>query len=242
VNDPKELAARIHARLVSVEDREFGQGQRRFFQHEVDTYGVRMSNVNAVVREVYREVKAWPLAKRNQLMNELWKSGKLESGIINCHVYKRFASQCRACEFHLFEKWIDRYVRNWVHTDGLASWLLGAAIGNEPDLRLELIPWTSSENRWKRRASAVALLRSAKSGRHTDTIFEVASLLLPDRDDMVEKGVGWLLKETYPAKPKETVAFLERNASRASRLTLRYAAEKMTARDKGRVLAKPDSA
>jgi 3-methyladenine DNA glycosylase AlkD len=61
--------------------------------------------------------------------------------------------------------------------------------------------------------------------------------LLTDADDMVQKGVGWVLKETYPKKPREVVAFLKSRAAGAPRLVLRIAAEKMTARDRAAVLA-----
>lgn len=234
---PDVLSAYIHQRMLALADAEFAEGQRRFFQHDVDTYGVRTQHLNALVREVYTAIKLWPLAHRNALMKLLWETGRLEAGALACHVYRRFARQCASCEFKLFERWIDRYVRNWAHTDGVSSWLLAACIENEPELRFALKPWTASTNRWKRRASAVALLQEAKSGRHTDYIFEIAALLLPDRDDMVEKGVGWLLKETYPKRPQETFAFLLQNREAASRLTLRYAAEKMTPEHRQALLA-----
>ena len=230
------LARWTEDRLKSLADAEFAAGQRRFFQHEVATYGVRTRNLHRVASEIYREVKPWPPARRNRAMTALWRLGKIESGAAVCYVYRRFAKQCGRAEFLLFESWIDRYVRNWAHTDGVASWLLAAAIQNEPELRFELLAWTESGNRWKRRAAAVALLQEGKRGRHTDFILDIASRLLADRDDMVEKGVGWLLKETYPRKPREVVAFLHREGQRASRLTLRYAAEKMTAKDRRKFL------
>ncbi|MBN9661548.1 MAG: DNA alkylation repair protein [Acidobacteria bacterium] len=239
---PDALSAQIHERMLALSDAGFAAGQRRFFQHEVDTYGVRTQALNGVVREVYSTIKGWPLAERNTLMNRLWKTGKLESGVLACHVYRRFARQCTACEFKLFERWLDRYVHNWAHTDGISSWLLAACIENEPGLRFSLKPWTVSPNRWKRRASAVALLQEAKAGRHTDYILEIAARLLPDRDDMVEKGVGWLLKESYPARPAATHAFLMENREAATRLTLRYAAEKMTVHHRQLLLASHRSA
>ncbi len=49
---------------------------------------------------------------------------------------------------------------------------------------------------------------------------------------MVRKGVGWLLKETYPKKPREVLEFLEGWRAQAPRLVLRLAAEKMTDKDK----------
>jgi 3-methyladenine DNA glycosylase AlkD len=170
-------------------------------------------------------------------MKRLWETGKLEDGVLACHVYRRFAKSCAACEFKLFERWIDRYVRNWAHCDGVGTFLVAACIANEPELRFALRQWTRSSNRWKRRAAAVSLIHEAKRGRHLEFILEIAGALLPNRDEMIEKGVGWLLKETYPARPRETVAFLTGPSGRAaSRLTLRYAAEKMTAADRRLVL------
>ena len=235
-SDAVRLAARIDEQLRAAVDPSFREGQGRFFQHEVDCYGVRTVRVKEIVREVYREVKPWPAAQRNRLMVELWKTGKMESGGVVCHVYRRFARECAGCEFKMFEKWIDRFVRNWAHTDGVASWLLAACIENEPELRFEVRKWTESANRWKRRAAAVALLQEAKKGQHTEFVLEIADRLIDDRDDMVEKGVGWLLKETYPKRRREVVEFLVPRRERASRTTLRYAAEKMTARDRKEIL------
>jgi 3-methyladenine DNA glycosylase AlkD len=230
--DPLELANYIDAYLGAHADPAFAAGQRRFFLHEVDTYGVRTAALKPLVSDVARRIKAWPAAERDRLMTLLWQSGKLETGALACHVYRRHARN----QFDLFETWIDRYVHNWAHCDGVSSWLLAACIKYNPELRHRLPPWTASENRWKRRAAAVSFLQEAKHGRHTEFIFDIAARLLADRDDMVEKGVGWLLKETYPMRPAETLAFLVSHATAASRLTLRYAAEKMSPADRRTLL------
>jgi 3-methyladenine DNA glycosylase AlkD len=213
--------------LAESADPVFAAGQQRFFQQRVPTYGVRTVRLHSIEREFWRRVKPLPLAQRNRLMTLLWQEPRLESGILACYLYRRFGKTCGTCEFHLFERWLDRYVSNWAHCDALSTWLLASSIANEPELRHELTAWTSAPNLWKRRASAVALLQEAKAGRHTEFLFTIALALLPDREDMVQKGVGWLLKETYPARPEETVAFLRAHGPKASRLTLRYAAEKM---------------
>jgi 3-methyladenine DNA glycosylase AlkD len=222
--------------LRALADPAFAEGQRRFFKHEISTYGVRTTQLHEAARDVYKFVKPWPIEARNDLMDRLWRMEGLESAGLAIYVYRRFAKSCGEREFRLFESWVDKYVNNWASCDGVASWLLAASVGNCPDLALELLDWTASPNRWKKRASAVALLQEAKAGRRTELIFTVAERLLDARDDMVEKGVGWLLKETYPKRPRETVEFLLPMRGRATRLTLRYAAEKMTAADKRRVL------
>lgn len=236
LSHPEEMVRFVVARLLAASDPEFARGQRRFFQHEVETYGVRTAVLRQISRETGRAIRGWTPAARNRLMKLLWEDGRLETGALVCHVCRRFGRQCGLCEFKLFERWIDRYVRNWAHCDGVASWLLAAAIANEPELPRRLLPWTSSKNRWKRRAAAAALLQEAKAGRQFDVIAEVALRLFPVRDDMVEKGLGWLLKVAYPARPEQVVALLRANRAKASRLVLRYAAGKMTAAHRAQVL------
>jgi 3-methyladenine DNA glycosylase AlkD len=226
------LLKSIRARLKAEADPKFEAGLRWFFKEPVKPYGVRTPFSRELARIAYREVKHWPIAERDRFVTEMWKSGMLEEGVIVCHLYRRFAKTCDTREFGMFEKWIDRYVRNWSHCDGVSTWLIAASIANRPGLADRLPVWTRSKNRWKRRAAAVSLIQEAKRGRQTETIFHICDLLFEDADDIVQKGVGWLLKETYPKKPRETREFLDGWRLRAPRLVLRLAAEKMTAKDK----------
>lgn len=195
----------------------------------------RAPAVKALAPGIYRAVKTQPIAARNRFCTELWKSGRWQEWALACYVYRRFARSCGAAEWGLFERWLNRYVDNWGACDGLASWLLAACIENQPDLSAALPAWTRSRNRWKRRAATVSLVYEAKRGRSTERIFEVAALLIGDADDMVRKGLGWLLKETYPKKPREVVGFLLAHTD-APRLVVRYAAEKMSPADRRKVM------
>lgn len=237
MSDPvKELAASIRARLEAVADPAFAAGATNFFREPVNVIGTRARDLHRLVPEVWRAVKNWPVADRNRLYALLWEGGKMEEGGLVCHLGRRFAKEYGATEFRMFERWIDRYVHNWAHCDGVSSWLLSACIANEPALMKKLPSWTHSRNRWKRRAAAVALLQEAKQGRSTQQVFEIAGMMRDDPDDMVQKGVGWLLKETYPRRPREVVKLLTAWPG-APRLMLRYACEKMTPADRARVLS-----
>ena len=232
------LLKSVRQQLRNAAEPEFAAGVRNFFREPVEPYGVRGGKLLTIKAAVYREVKHWPKTERDRLMVALWESGKLEEGIIVCHVCRRFAKEFSEREFALFERWLNRYVRNWAHCDGVASWLLAGAIRNQPRLLGKLAAWTASRNRWKRRAAAVALLQEAKAGRNTESIFEICTLLRHDADDLVQKGVGWILKEAYPKRPREVLAFLQDWRATAPRLLLRIAAEKMTARDRKWLLTK----
>lgn len=228
----------IRSQLKAAADPEFEAGLRWFFKEPVRPYGVRTPLLRQMARMAYAQVKHWPIADRDRFVTGLWKSGMVEEGAIVCHLYRRFAKSCGDREFRMFEQWINRYVRNWSHCDGVSTWLIAASIANRPGLADRLAGWTKSKNRWKRRSAAVSFIQEAKQGRNTETIFHICGLLLNDTDDMVQKGVGWVLKETYPKKPRETLEFLDGWRTSAARLVLRLAAEKMTVQDKQWLLQK----
>jgi hypothetical protein len=56
---------------------------------------------------------------------------------------------------------------------------------------------------------------------------------------MVRKGVGSLLKETYPKRPRSVIRFLGDWRASAPRLVLRLAADKMTAQHRQWLLKTP---
>jgi 3-methyladenine DNA glycosylase AlkD len=232
-----ELLAEIRAEFDRLANPSAAKSAQRFFKDEpIKLRGVTSPQIQRIAREVYPRIKKLSVADRNRLSTALWASRKHEEGALVCYLYRRFANQCGPREFALFTRWLDRYVDNWAHTDGLSLWLLGASIANDATLVGKLDAWTRSKNRWKRRAAAVALIYSAKRGEHTQAILRIATPLIEDADDMVQKGVGWLLKETYPKKPAAVARFLIANRAKTTRLVLRYAAEKMSAADKTRVL------
>jgi 3-methyladenine DNA glycosylase AlkD len=236
---PASLLKEIRGRLKAAADPKFEAAARWFFKEPVKPYGVRTPQVRELARLAYAQVKHWPVADRDKFVTALWKSGMLEEGVLVTHLYRRFAKLCGEREFGMFEQWINRYVTNWSNCDGVSTWLIAACIENRPGLADRLASWTKSKNRWKRRSAAVSFIQEAKRGRQTETIFHICDLLLADSDDMVQKGVGWLLKETYPKKPREVRDFLEDWRARAPRLVLRLAAEKMTIQDRKWLMQRP---
>jgi 3-methyladenine DNA glycosylase AlkD len=234
----QKLLQTIRSQIKAASSPERAAGIRAYFHEPVDPSGVAAPQLKQIARLVYREIKPWPVEDRDRLMEGLWKSGSLEEGAIVCYVYRRFSKSCAEREFEMFEKWIDRYVGNWAHCDGVSSWLVAASIANRPRLTAKLARWTKSKHRWKRRAAAVSLVKEARAGRNTEAILQICALLRDDADDMVQKGVGWLLKETYPLKPREVIRFLDDWRGIAPRLVLRIAAEKLTAQDKKWLLTK----
>jgi len=96
-----------------------------------------------------------------------------------------------------------------------------------PQFLPKLKEWATSENRWTRRAAAVTLIIPAQKGLFLNDIFEIAGTLLLDKDDLVQKGYGWMLKVASQAYQKEVFDFVMKYKATMPRTALRYAIEKM---------------
>ncbi len=138
-------------------------------------------------------------------------------------------------EFKLFVSWLDR-VSSWADHDSLVHDVLAPMIAAEPARCREVFSWAKSPNRWRRRAACVALIRGTRERRFFREIVRLSNQLLDDEDDMVQKGLGWLLRETAKADPQRTVPYLMKIRKRSPRLVLRTACETLSPAARKRVL------
>jgi 3-methyladenine DNA glycosylase AlkD len=97
--------------------------------------------------------------------------------------------------------------------------------------------WAKSPNRWRRRAACVALIRGTRAKMFFPEITKLSDLLLTDEDDMVQKGLGWLLRETAKFDARRTVPYLMTIRKSAPRLVLRTACEKLPREMRRRILS-----
>jgi 3-methyladenine DNA glycosylase AlkD len=161
------------------------------------------------------------------LCEELWQSGYMEESFIACHWSYYIRKQYQPDDFAVFEKWVDQYVTNWASCDTLCNHTVGAFVEMYPEYLSELKRWAKSTNRWMRRASAVTLIIPAKQGKFLSDIFDIADILLLDKDDLVQKGYGWMLKEASRTHQQEVFDYVVKNKKVMPRTALRYAIEKM---------------
>lgn len=80
-----------------------------------------------------------------------------------------------------------------------------------------------------RRGAAVTLIIPARKGLFFEDILEITTTLLHDREDLVQKGYGWMLKAASEVYQKEVFGFVARHKATMPRTALRYAIEKMPA-------------
>ncbi len=199
----------------------------RFFREEIHLYGMKSAVVGQISKEFLNQIRGYDKAGIFSLCEELWQSGMMEESFIACNWSYAVRKEYLPDDFKIFERWVKNYVSNWASCDTLCNHTVGTFIDMYPECISELKEWTASANRWVKRASAVSLVIPAREGRYLDDIFEIADRMLTDRDDMVQKGYGWMLKEASKAHQEEVFRYVMKHRSDMPRTALRYAIEKM---------------
>ena len=228
----------LRSELILNSDEKIKLSGERFFREEVKLYGIRSGVVNRIGKEHFKALADQSKENIFYFCEELWKSGILEESFIACNWSYYVQKQYKNIDFEMFERWINRYISNWASCDTLCNHSVGSLVELYPETIDHLKRWTRSENRWMRRAAAVSLIVPAKKGKFMDDIFEIASNLLTDKDDMVRKGYGWMLKVASQAHQKEVYDFVIRNKNVMPRTALRYAIEKMPAELRSKAMEK----
>lgn len=200
---------------------------QRFFKHEINCHGLKSADSEKIAKENFELVKHLSKKKIFDYCEIFWKSGMLEESFFACNWAYRMRKQFEPADFALFERWINTYVNNWASCDTFCNHTVGEFLVMYPEFLPELFRWAKSDNLWMRRAAAVSLIIPARKGLFKNEIFRIADILLMDKEDMVQKGYGWMLKVTIRYYLQEVFDYVMDNKSVMPRTALRYAIEKM---------------
>lgn len=207
-----------------------------FFKEEVKSRGWYTGELRKVAVRMQRSiVRERGMEFLVEVADKLFNGRMLEEKVFAVFLLEKQTERFGDKEFRLFASWLDR-VSSWADHDGLAHYVLAPMVCAEPARCREVFRWAKSRNRWRRRAACVALIRGAREKKFLPEIVRTSEKLLRDEDDMVQKGLGWLLREAAKYDPKRTVPYLMRIRSRAPRLVLRTACETLPAATKKRIL------
>jgi 3-methyladenine DNA glycosylase AlkD len=219
----------LRSELTANADPVWKAGAERYFREPVKFYGMSNSVARKIGREFYKQLKGHSRDEILGLCEELMRTQLMEETIIACDWSNRLHRQFVPGDFAIFERWISLYVNNWAACDTLCNHTVAEFIMMYPEYLADLKRFTRSNNRWMRRAAAVTLIIPAARGMFPDDIFGIATLLLHDTDDLVQKGYGWMLKAAAESHRQEVLEFVLRHKATMPRTALRYAIEKMPA-------------
>jgi 3-methyladenine DNA glycosylase AlkD len=221
------ITKKIRQELKQNSDPRTKASGQNFFKEKVKVYGVKTALVTKITKAHDKEILAMDKKEVFALCEELWQSGYMEESFVACHFSYLLRKNYEPADFKVFEKWVNNYVSNWASCDTLCNHTIGSFVEMYPKYLENLKKWARSENRWMKRASAVTLIIPARHGKFLKDIFEIADILLLDKDDLVQKGYGWMLKAASEAHQKEVFEYVMKNKDKMPRTALRYAIEKM---------------
>lgn len=239
-NFMKQIIKNIQKELKNNIDPKHREGERRFFKESIKNYGVRIPVVRTIARKYFKEVKNQPKQKIFELAEDLFKSVYKEEAVIAFQFVYNVKQQYEKNDFDLFENWLKTYASNWALCDDFCTHAFSEFLVKFPQF-LPYIKevWTKSENRWLKRASAVILIPFIKKHKkYLKDVFEISDILLLDKDYLVQKGYGWLLKEASNKNQKQVFQYVMRHKNYMPRTALRYAIEKMPKEMKQQAMAK----
>jgi len=236
-SSPRDVAAQIRGALKEGGSAKHSTGVQWFFKDEIKSHGWYTAALRRAVRKCRREI----LSERDfnflvEVADELFSGKVLEEKVAAVFLLEGLDAQFGDREFKLFEKWLDR-ISSWADHDALVHSLIAPMMVAKPARVRDAFRWAKAKKRWHRRAACVALIRGTRVRMFFPEIVKLSDLLLSDPDDMVQKGLGWLLRETAKFDAKRTVPYLMKIRERAPRLVLRTACETLPETKKKKILA-----
>ena len=233
-----DIIDKIREELFTNSNEKTKLSAERYFKEGVKIYGLKSAEVSRISKEHYKAIGDKRKSNIFDLCEELWQSGYMEESFVACNWAYNVRKQFEPNDFDVFEKWVNVYVDNWASCDTLSNHTIGTFIEMYPEFLTGLKRWATSQNRWTKRASAVSLIIPARKGMFLNDIFIIADILHSDKDDMVQKGYGWMLKAASQAHQKKVFDYVMSKKATMPRTSLRYAVEKMPAELKARAMAK----
>ena len=222
-----QIIERIRAELRANADEKTISSYQRFFKETVKFYGVSLGTADRIAGAYWKEIKSLDKREIFALCEDLFRSDFSEEAAVASCWTPKLTNQFEPADLAIFKRWIDSYINDWAKCDGFCNHTIGNFVQKYPESIGEIITWTASPNRWMKRAAAVSLIIPARKGQFLKEVFTISDRLLTDKDDMVQKGYGWMLKEASKLHQDDVYKYVLKHRKDMPRTALRYAIEKM---------------
>ena len=202
-------------------------GSRRFFKTGRGEYGEgdRFLGIRVpTLRECIREYRELSLDGALELLQSPFHEARLLALLILVARYSspRGTGDRRA----IYRSYLSHtaYINSWDLVDCSAEHIAGAHLFERD--RKPLYRLARSRSLWERRIAIMSTFHFIKRNDFSDTL-AIAGLLLHDREDLIHKAAGWMLREVGKRNPDVEEQFLSRYHREMPRTMLRYAIEKL---------------
>lgn len=237
---------RIKADLENVSTAQKAESSRRYFPHGINCVGATAADIKLIVSNFQAEsaditaIEMLAITEYILLHAEYSEEVLVAFGLINKFVKTHYDEGLLL----RFEYWLEHYATNWSHVDDLCIKTIYQFFLSRPHLIEKTNHWAYSKVSWCRRASNVVWVKFVKRkiGKsiyylNKELVFKHCDLLINDKDEFVQKSIGWLLKAVAAQHQDDVISYIELNFDKMSRPTIRYAIEKMGANTRKDILS-----
>lgn len=218
-------APEVRTKLNALASPEVAASSARFFKigpgqyGEGDTFiGVRVP----ALRKLARECRALPLTEIEALLHSPVHEERLLALLVLVLGVNKCNDAHRKAVYDLYFG-NTQHVNNWDLVDSSAPAIVGGYLRDKP--RTPLVRLAKSQSLWERRIAVVATQHFIRLDESDDTL-AISRLLLGDKEDLIHKATGWMLREVGDRDEAALDAFLEQHGAVMPRTMLRYAIEK----------------
>jgi 3-methyladenine DNA glycosylase AlkD len=214
-------------RLKELGNSEIAAHSRRFFKTGKGEYaeGDRFLGIRVpIVRKCVKEFHRISLEDTLELLTSPFHEARLLALLLMVRKYSSTDShEEREAIYQAYLANTD-YINNWDLVDSSAEHIVGAHLFSRE--RGPIFKLIRSRDLWERRIGVMATFRFIKKHDFSDTLV-IAERLLADKEDLIHKAVGWMLREVGNRSPASEEEFLDKHYRQMPRTMLRYAIEKL---------------
>lgn len=227
--------AKIQTELAELADPQTALISQRFFKTGPGEYGAgdlfRGIRV-PVLRSLAKKYQLIPLPEAESLLRSAYHEDRLLALLLLVRLY---AGGNEGTKAEIYRMYLDntRFINNWDLVDSSAEHIVGAFLGDKN--RTPLYHLAQSSSLWERRIAMMATFHFIKRGEFGETL-KLAEMLLVDREDLIHKAVGWMLREIGNRDLGVEEGFLQTHYRQMPQVMLRYAIEKFPAEKRAQYL------
>ncbi|HNR93454.1 MAG TPA: DNA alkylation repair protein [Kiritimatiellia bacterium] len=215
----------IILRLKALGSDEIARHSQRFFKTGKGEYGegdLFLGIRVPVIRQCVKEWRDLPLDVVLEILQSPFHEARLLALLIMVKQYAAGSEQARNALYRVYLHH-TACINNWDLVDCSAEHVVGAHLFTRS--RAPLYRLAKSESLWERRIALLATFHFIRRNDFED-LLKLAEMLLPDREDLIHKAAGWMLREVGKRDRSIETEFLERHARSMPRTMLRYAIER----------------
>lgn len=215
----------VQLHLRTLVDADFAEQSQRFFKTGKGSYGEGDEFLGIRVPTLRAQLPQYADLNRSEVGKLLTSSFHEERQFAVLLLVAQYANSGNHDRQAIYEFYLDstQHINNWDLVDCSAHKIVGEHLhdkSREPLYRLAESSWM-----WDRRISIVSTLRFIRDKDFED-VLKLSEKLLQDKEDLVHKAVGWMLREVGKRDNAVEVAFLQPHYRTMPRTMLRYAIEK----------------